>query len=139
MAYATVADVRGRISHLQGVPDARIEAALEGAEGEVDATLSRRYAVPFDPVPKLIKSITLDLATAQVLDDSFSGGGEEEEPKLSQSIRRRALARLRDLKDGVTALPGLTPTGGVLSSTAGQVSSLAEWDLYKEPRPQWPA
>lgn len=141
MAYATIADVRARRSELDesAIPDEQVAAALDGAEAEVDAMLARRYAVPFDPVPKLVKSLTIDLATAQALDETFTGRGVDEEPRLSQSIRRRALARLKALAEGEAVLPGLSRSGGALSSTAGQVSSLASWDLYREPKPEWPA
>lgn len=42
--------------------DARVNAAIEDAEGEVDGYLSTRYTTPLSPAPKIIKKLSADIA-----------------------------------------------------------------------------
>lgn len=78
MAYASISDLEERLGsavYVQltddvgtGSPDEDTAAeALDGAEGEVNSYLGRRYAVPVDvsdepSLAAVLKSITLDLA-----------------------------------------------------------------------------
>ena len=39
-----------------------IDGAIADAEGEIDGYLSKRYKVPFDPVPRIIGKYTKDIA-----------------------------------------------------------------------------
>ncbi len=44
------------------VNDDRVNAAIEGAEGEADGYLSTRYTVPLTPVPAVVKKFCADIA-----------------------------------------------------------------------------
>lgn len=73
MPYATLSDMIDRFTEAEmidltdttssGLVDAsRIERALVDADGEVEAALRGRYALPVTPVPELLVRIACDLA-----------------------------------------------------------------------------
>ena len=115
MAYVTNGDVQARLgtaAYLQltdddgnGVADtAVIDEARLGAEGEMNAHLAKRFAVPIDTAsfPELaaaLKSVALDL-----IEYRLRG---RRPPVPSHVTRRRdeAVAWLRGVTDGSIALP----------------------------------
>ncbi|MGE0493281.1 MAG: phage protein Gp36 family protein [Vulcanimicrobiota bacterium] len=120
MAYSTGADVRGQLPALPAettslLTDAMIASGIEYADQIIDAYLGGRYSVPFSPVPKLVKHISADLASAFVLDSCFSGGGEDDETPLSDTIRKRAMDLLKQLASGDLKLPVEAPDEQVVS------------------------
>lgn len=146
MAYSGPDDIEVRLASLGTLKptdrnkiDPRIEQGISYADALIDSRLSSRYRVPFVPVPDLIRHISADLAAAFSLDGGFSGGGEDDEPKLSQSIRARALKELESLANGGTVLSGASPPepepgsgSGVVPnhSRLGQRPVLESWNMY---------
>jgi phage gp36-like protein len=64
MAYCTVDDVRGNHERLPKVKEEEeIEAFIVDADALINAFLSRKYPVPFDPTPSLVKWISKSFAT----------------------------------------------------------------------------
>jgi len=140
MAYCTAANVRARLPEFpsDAEHDAILVEAISAAEADVDVALAARYDVPFaDPAPDIIRHVAADLAAAWALDTTFSGGGEEGETKLSQSLRKRARERLTEIAEGnwrgVNTLtsrgvvPGKASRPGILTSTKGTTSALSDW------------
>ena len=112
MSYTTVLDVRltlradntetGTAADLH---DAQIAMEIENAEEQVDSTLRNNYVVPFvAPVPKLISSITRDIAA--YLSDLNYRKSREYESDNYPIIRRwdRARELLEWLRTGVITL-----------------------------------
>ena len=76
-----------------------IGAARAFAEGYVDAALTGRYRVPFDPVPEVIRFLALDIAAYEVLSKHFT----TEDPNVGDLVRqfwKRAQDTLAALADG---------------------------------------
>ena len=72
MSYCTHADLLNRISEQDlidltdyndvGVLDAGAEArAIADADGEIDSYCGTRYTAPFDPVPVMIRKVSVDI------------------------------------------------------------------------------
>lgn len=68
--YATWEQVRDVLTRDKGIVGDNaasieqhvVEAQIRDAQSEIDARLAERYVVPFDPVPPLITSLTINLA-----------------------------------------------------------------------------
>lgn len=96
MSYASIDDLAARygteeLCHLtgrtpeQGPDIAAVERALADAEAEVNSYLGTRYAVPLDPVPAIVRSITADVARYKLSDDRPL---DEVKARYSQAILR---------------------------------------------------
>ncbi len=82
-----------------------IEAAATDASAEIDAALAGRYAVPFSPVPDLIRGLCASLAA----DALFRR--RRETPSAAHAVEaERSRALLRLLASGDIALAGVTPS-----------------------------
>lgn len=73
MAYCTPADVRTVIPLIDAVtlPDAEVNKFIDKAGAYVDGMLRNTYAIPFNPVPELIKSVTVDYCAYLILRTVF--------------------------------------------------------------------
>ena len=105
MAYASLTDLEQRLGsavYVQltddvgtGVPDADVaNEALNGAEGEVNSFLGRRYAVPVEAAGEaqlaaVLKSVTLDLAEYRL---------HARRPTMPEDVRRKREAAVRWLQ-----------------------------------------
>lgn len=83
---------------------ARLQRAIDDAQGETDSYLAARYAVPLSPVPALVTTIVFDLTVARLW--------TAELPQGVADRRDRAQQQLRDIAAGKVTIPGaagLTP------------------------------
>ena len=100
MSYFSDADLTERLRGNGIVPvSAEINAARAFAEGYVDAALSGRYRVPFDPVSEAVRFVALDIAAYEVLSKHFTA----EDPNVGDLVRqfwKRAQDTLAALADG---------------------------------------
>lgn len=128
-AYAAPNDVRVILTRdldrpsgtAASMPDAQLEAAVQDAQGEVDAQLGARYRVPFAPVPQLVKTITVVLAAWSATMTYYQEKRFPDDTGLARRAEwaRNMLAMLRagdvDLgdDDGPGGDPGPTPGGNV--------------------------
>jgi phage gp36-like protein len=86
-------------------PDAAILlAALEDATAQIDAALSRRYAVPFDPPPERLVRLAVDLAVRQLYARRREAMSAEAERAYTLAV-----AELRALAGGSAELAGASP------------------------------
>lgn len=69
MAYCTPDDVRTLIPLIdsQTMADADVQKFITKAEAYVDGALRDTYAVPFNPVPELIKDVTAEYCAYLIL------------------------------------------------------------------------
>jgi phage gp36-like protein len=115
MPYATPDDLTARLGpdlaafladdDLDAAPDTSIlTAALDDASAQIDAALSRRYAVPFDPVPERLVRLTVDLAVRHLYLRR-----REAIPSETDLAYAQALAELVDLATGRAQLHGAAP------------------------------
>lgn len=137
MAYCTIDDVRLLrlpVSPVGDTPDAKLTEHVKAADAQIDSRLGIRFTVPFDPVPELIRQISLSLAAAFYLDPSFSGGGEQKETNLSDHYRKWAEDLLEALAEGTAALPGGEP---VTNEETGAPSSVGVHSNFGYRPPLW--
>lgn len=93
--------------------DSDIDQQRRAAEREINSALGSRYTVPFDPVPGLINTITIQLAAGLLMADAYGSSSPNVVAKL-KDVR----AQLQALHDGLQVIPGLD---GTPLETAGDV------------------
>lgn len=100
MSYFSDADLTERLRGTGIEPVlAEVNAARAFAEGYVDAALTSRYHVPFDPVPEVVRFVALDIAAYEVLSKHFT----TEDPNVGDLVRqfwKRAQDTLAALAEG---------------------------------------
>jgi phage gp36-like protein len=114
MSYATVDDVKTKIDEATllrltdvtgaGVVDAAtVERAVADAEALIDAYVSPVYAVPMNPVPRLVTDLSATLAVASLF------AYRSLETPIWEGARDRALATLKEIGAGRATLEGIVP------------------------------
>lgn len=143
MAYTTPSAVRLTLtadgdptdpSTAAGLDDATLTGPCQQASDEVDARLSTRYTVPFDPVPTVVGSIATDIA-AYLVTLTFRKGQPVETTDPVYLRYQRSLLFLKDITTGVAALPAQIagpPQGEVVSANpvASNLFAPEDFDLY---------
>lgn len=130
MAYCTVDEVRGVLARDTSQPAGTaaterdvdlLEYQIAAAQGEVDGRLTGRYITPFaDPVPALLKSLTVDVAAyLATLTYRQSKSLEIDDPVRLRY--QRALAILQELAAGTMDLPTGQLPGGAQSTGSATV------------------
>jgi phage gp36-like protein len=117
MAYCSLTDIEARLGAKNVVglsndtpnattPDAALVSTLIArADGVIDAQVRQVYDVPLSPVPEVIKSISVDLASFFLLQRRFS---ETEMPSDWQQAYKDAVDLLKDIADMKVALVGVS-------------------------------
>lgn len=96
--------------------EARAQAALREAWGEVESYLAQRYALPLPSLPEVLRAKALDIAIYRLfLRRGFRPGTADE---AAAQRYRDAVAFLRDVALGKAALP-LPPAGEPLRPRGG--------------------
>ena len=128
MAYATRTDIDKRITQAElvrltdesdsGIVDeAKVEAALEAADLEIDSYLAGnpRYKLPLVVVPPLLPSLAVDLA----LWNLYSIADADGMPKTRTERRQAAVDILKRLADGSLTLGAAEPASQTPSFSGG--------------------
>ena len=144
MSYITNSDVQlrmGTASYIQLTDDSGsgsadtdiVDEARQGAEGEVDSYLSRRYAVPINlvthpQVAAVLKSTSLDLVEYRL------HARRRDVPVGVVNKRDAAVAWLRRVAGGETALPSVLPiapnaASGIRTASTGDERLLSRDEL----------
>lgn len=76
-----------------------VNAARSRAEALIDTYCSQRYAVPFDPVPGVVKELAIDIALWQLY-NRVEGAGENEYRRSVEERYRAAIQMLERIADG---------------------------------------
>ena len=125
VAYAEVDDVRLVVARDLNRPrntaadmtDEHIQAALDSAQAEIDARLRHRYPTPFNPVPSLVKQLTIDIA-AYVATINFRQERVLQDGDATVRMYNRACCLLDDLSKGDASLDVGDGSGDPAPSTA---------------------
>lgn len=110
MAYATEADIialhsedaLNRLADLDGDGTrdaAKVARALDDAAALIDGYIAQRVSLPLDPVPAVLKNLSIDIAVYRLATDAGL---------LAEDMRRRyedAISFLRDVAKGTAAIP----------------------------------
>ncbi len=126
MAYSTQTDIEKLIpveelseltAEAGGVPDAEVVAeAIAKAEAEINAYCGGRYAVPFSPVPEVVRSLAVDMAIYHL----FSR--RDQMPEIRRQKYEDAIKFLRDVSRGLATL-GEMEGGAARDSGIAEISS----------------
>jgi phage gp36-like protein len=120
--YSTLADITDRIPEdnliqltddesLGAVNEARVTAAIGDADVLIDGYLRGRYTLPLDPVPALIKKLSIDIAVFNI----YSRKLELEMPDAMSDRYKNAIKVLEAIQSGKISLGttgGSTPEPG---------------------------
>ncbi|MCR4442959.1 MAG: DUF1320 domain-containing protein [Peptococcaceae bacterium] len=112
--YCTVQDIIDRISEdvlirltdddgTGLVNEGKVTSAIEEAEGEIDSYCQARYTLPFNPVPKVIKKIAVDLVVYTL----FARRGLNPDDNADQIViqqRKDAIKFLENLARGLVTI-----------------------------------
>ncbi|MCT2077508.1 hypothetical protein [Dietzia cinnamea] len=113
--YCSIREIREEAGFLNAVNlrDTLVEQQRRAAEAEINAVVSGIYGahLPFDPVPEIVRTLTIQLAAGLLLLVTF---GEESQRgnELTKSVRTRlkAIAAREETIDIPGELPGGTTT-----------------------------
>jgi phage gp36-like protein len=120
--YSTLADITDRIPEdnliqltddesLGAVNEARVSSAICDADVLIDGYLRGRYTLPLDPVPALIKKLSIDIAVFNI----YSRKLELEMPDAMSDRYKNAVKVLEAIQSGKISLgttEGSTPEPG---------------------------
>lgn len=153
--YTSPADVRIALAGSENAPgtaaalsDNDLYDTINEAQAEVDARLEGRYSTPFTHPPLLVITITRSIAA--YLATLVYRRGEPIQPGDPVLLRyQRAQTLLGQIASGQTVLPAPPPqAAGTTVAAASQVAvvnpvdgdlwSLADFDLARQPTPAWP-
>ncbi|OUM99981.1 MAG: hypothetical protein BAA04_01650 [Firmicutes bacterium ZCTH02-B6] len=119
--YCTREDLLGQVSEhvLLGLVDdenagemtpeaeQRLEKAISDASGRIDGYLQARYPVPLNPVPRLIRSLCVDIAVYNLF--ARRGFDEESADKAVVTRYRDAIRLLEQIAAGKVRIGANTP------------------------------
>lgn len=76
--YASIREIReaAGFQNAYNLADSRVEMWRRSAEAEINTALSGAYTVPFNPVPEIVRALTLQLAAVLLKVDSYGDTGE---------------------------------------------------------------
>ncbi|MDA8088450.1 MAG: DUF1320 domain-containing protein [Nitrospiraceae bacterium] len=100
------------------VNQARITEAIAEGDSLIDGYCGARYVVPFNPVPVVVRSISVALAI-----HNLYARRVEEVPAVHENRYKDALARLKDIASGAMTL-GVQPTPNIVEEPATNSQSI---------------
>jgi len=104
------------------INQSRVDAAIQNATDIINGYVGGRYAVPFDPVPGLIRTIAVDITLYKLYERRF----ETEMPETMTMRYKNALKLLEQIQKGMIML-------GVSAST-GSESAVYRTNMASEDR-----
>jgi phage gp36-like protein len=108
MSYCSLADLKKQLNETvlinltddngESIQEDKIDSAITDAAAEIDSYAQAQYAVPFNPIPEMIRKISVDIAVYNL----FSKRGfDEEKEKNIVSRYKNAVRFLENLAKGV--------------------------------------
>jgi len=143
MPYSAVADIRDALDEAvliyltddEGaglVDEDRVTAAIAAADAEIEGYCQKRYDLPFDPVPAIIRTLSVDIAVYKLF--TRRGFREDSADKAVAEKYKNAVRMLKDIASGVLQIgTGATPHPAprqVLTRTRTKLFSEDELDKY---------
>ena len=138
MAYCTKTDILEELDEdtlvqltddkdLGVVDDAKVTAAIDKADEEIDSYCGRRYSVPFATVPGRIKHLSVDMAIYHLY------GRRKGAPQQRKDAYDTALRFLRDVADNRASLgendPDAPPSDAEKPQISGNTRIFSRDDL----------
>lgn len=109
--YASLSEIRNEagFKNATNLADSDIEQKRRDAEAEINASLSGAYTVPFSPVPEIVRTLTIQLASALLLESAYGNASSRQK-----------------LKDARAAIDSYKLGASVLTDEAGAALTTAE-------------
>ena len=136
--YCSVQDIINRLSEdvlirltddndTGTVDEKKINETIEEAAGEIDAYCQSRYTLPFNPVPKVIKKLTVDITVFALFARRGLNADNNEDQVIIQQ-RKDAIKFLENIARGLVTIgpaPEQTqaPESGVSIVSPGRIFS----------------
>lgn len=128
MAYSTKEDLLKQISKERlveltddeatgEIQEAPITKAIQDSDGEIDSYCSKKYAVPFDPVPDVINKLSIDISLYNLYSRRQNLSNEVITKRYDDAIKF-----LKDVAKGQAEITD-SPSPTVDSGQAGQFSA----------------
>lgn len=89
----------------------RIDEAVAQADAEVDAYCGGRYVVPVDPVPDLMRKLSVDLAIYNLYSRAVQSMPDVRSERYRNAIRQLEGIAKGSISLGVATVPGPADTG----------------------------
>lgn len=125
MAYCTLEDIFGVMDEADvvaytddadagSVDTLKVDQAIASAGSLIDAHLGRRYLVPLDPVPEMVKDLAVDIAAYKI------AGRRSDAPEEWRTKYTDAVKLLEKISGGQAVVPGAAaaPSGSGANSVA---------------------
>lgn len=122
--YASITEIRRDAGFLNApnLSDVTVDQHRRAAEAEINATLASAYTVPFDPVPEIIHTLTIQLAAGLLQNEAYRGQSQSAKDKIAAA--RKMLMSYKE-KDGV-----IVDEDGVSTATSS-VNSYPDADAHR--------
>lgn len=140
MAYCTKDDIQAILSDdtlaqltddqdLGAIDDAKVDEAIANADSMIDGYAASRYQIPFDPVPRLIHVIALDIAIYNLY------SRRENVPEIREKRYKAAVKLLDRLVDGKLTIgevdrPVVESSGVIKASSRTKIFDETTLDKY---------
>ena len=123
MAYSTITDIEELIpaddliqitddDDTGSIDSARVDAAILDADAEIDGYCGERYVLPFDPVPEIIKKLSVDISIYNLY------SRREAAPEIRIERYKMAVKTLDKISSGKVSLGADGPEGTGTSDAA---------------------
>lgn len=85
--YASIREIReaAGFQNAYNLSDSRVELWRRTAEAEINAALAGSYTVPFDPVPEIVHTLTVQLAAALLEEDAYRSSAASNKVKQARA------------------------------------------------------
>jgi len=129
MPYCTLSDILGRIDETTviqltddegtgAVVTERVDQAIADADEEINGYVGTRYAVPMNPVPAILRKLSVDIAIHNLF-----GRRSRKEPEERAERYKGAVDLLKQIALGKFSLGPSDPDGNPPASDAPEMSA----------------
>jgi len=101
----------------------RIDEAIATADAEIGGYCAGRYSVPFDPVPPVVKGLSVEIAIYRLYQ-------RRTVPERIGKTYDKAVARLKDISKGLMTLGVATPPAAAATGDGVGVNCTAEDRIF---------
>lgn len=123
--YASLSEIRraAGFESAYNLSDVTVDEQRRAAESEINASLASVYTTPFDPVPEIIHTLTVQLAAGFLMNDAYQGRSQAATTKIKDA---RAAIKGYASRDGtIVGEDGISTASGSVSSYPGDEQSRA--------------
>jgi phage gp36-like protein len=127
MAYCTLADIKDQLEEAiliqltdddetDAVDEDRVERAISDADQEIDGYVGSRHTVPLDPVPPIVRKLSVDVSIYNLY------SRRNNVPELRSERYKNAVRFLEQVAVGKISLGASDPEGSPPRSDAPELS-----------------